>query len=122
MLRSNREEDRFVQWCKLIVFYRQTKEVAAFQCLDFIVIRFVELKRIASRDCFGRKNSQLKSGRFFVELARTTRLHEFSTHHYADAIAERKGFFLIVRDVNGGQAETCHELAQLAASFFTNAG
>src|SRR5260370_17552080 len=44
-------------------------------------------------------------------------VHAPFTHH-RDPIAERKGFFLIVRDVNSGQVQTLDERAQLSASLF----
>ncbi len=53
-----------------------------------------------------------------IQIARSAGLQNAPANHHADAIAERKGFFLIVCDVNGGQSKPRNQLAQLAARFF----
>jgi hypothetical protein len=55
----------------------------------------------------------------FVKLARAARLHEFAADHHADPIAECKRFFLIVSDVDSGEAETRDKLTQFTACFLT---
>src|SRR6266436_3712074 len=56
--------------------------------------------------------------RIVIKLARRTNLLDLPFIHYRDAITESKSFFLIVGYIDGGQAESLDQSAQLATRVF----